>query len=89
MSLLPLKLEPSEKIIFNPDTEPFSCNYDDDNGVKTYTIPAIAVATFPTNIADHITKHLANKLYQKRGNKINYEVDIEAIKQEIQTDDHS
>ena len=86
MSLLPLNSEPTEKLIFNPDTEDFSVDYNDDNGIKTYTIPAISLKSFPLNIANHIKKHLATMLYFKRGNKVNYEADIEEIYKEIESE---
>jgi hypothetical protein len=87
MSLLPLKSEPSEKLIFNPDTEDFTVNYNDGNGSKEYTIKALSIKLFPTDLADHIKKHLADKLYWKRGQKTNYEDDIKSIYQEIEAND--
>jgi hypothetical protein len=86
MSLLPLKSEPSTKSVFNPSSEDFSVEYNDDNGIKTYTLPGLKMASFPTNVADHVRKHLADKLYQSRDNKVNYEVDIKSILEEIDGD---
>lgn len=74
--------ENNEKVknIFNPDIEDFSCSY----GGKSYTIHALEIETFPFEIAEHIKKHLANHLLNKRGAKAGNPHDtIEAIKKEI------
>ena len=89
MSLLPLDSEPAEKMIFNPDIEDFSIPYDNDNGQQIYTLPALSLRLFPTNVANHIKKHLAHKLYFSRGQKSNYEDDIKEIEKEIEANDKS
>ena len=49
--------------IYNPDTENFTCKY---NGVS-YTIFALEIEEFPLPIANHIKKHLADHILNKRG----------------------
>jgi hypothetical protein len=73
----------AEKIrIYNPDTEDFTVEY---SGVP-YTIRALEMESYPTHIANHIKKHLANKLLHDRGIKINPDADLEAIKKEIEVE---
>mgnify|MGYP007134649114 CR=1 FL=1 len=69
--------------IYNPDTEDFTVNYDG----KPYTIHALEMEKFPTAIANHIKKHLADHLLHKRGDgdrgpqavldKIKKEIEVE------------
>lgn len=85
--VLPFSLEPKEKYIFNPDTEDFSVEYNAGDGIKTYTLKSLKAQKFPTPIADHIKKHLADKILNKRGVKLNPMADLEAIMREIETND--
>lgn len=71
--------EQQTKQIYNPDTEDFTVAYSG----KFYTIPATQIATFPTVIADHIQRHLAIHILNKRGVKTNYEDDLAKIYEEI------
>ena len=68
--------------IYNPDTEDFTVNYEQ----KPYTINALEMQEFPYFIAQHIKKHLADKLLHKRGTKINPQDDLENIKREIEVE---
>jgi len=69
------------KNIFNPDIEDFTCSY----GGKNYTIHALEIETFPYIIAEHIKKHLATHIMNKRGVKGgNSEETLNKIKKEIE-----
>jgi hypothetical protein len=70
--------------LYNPDTEDFQVQFNDGNGPKIYEIHALEIEEFPFHVANHIKKHLANKLLNKRGIKVNPQADIEKIKQEIE-----
>ena len=75
--------------IFNPDTEDFSVKYDinGDKNPETFTIKARDIAYFPEAVANHIKKHLANHLLNKRGviNR-NTELTLQGIYKEIEVD---
>lgn len=70
-----VKLNDNIVRIYNPDTEPFTCRYD---GVE-YTIKDLDFAEFPQYIADHIAKHLADKLYLTKAHRTNHDDDIAEI----------
>lgn len=62
--------------IYNPDTEDFTRTYDiNENGQPvSFTIHAGEIEKFPKVIAEHLKKHLAKHLTNKRGwAKSNYE----------------
>lgn len=72
------------KYLFNPLTEDFTTTYANDaNKPITYTCPSMKISEFPTYLADHIAKHLAQKIVFKRGIQHNYEQDFRAVLQEI------
>ena len=58
----------------------------DENSPQPYTIHSIDIDTFPTVIADHIAKHLAEHIWQLRGQKTNHDADIEEIMKEIEVE---
>ena len=66
--------------IYNPHTEDFTVEFHGD----PYTIHALEMDEYPLAIANHIKKHLANLLLQKRGIKTNVEDDLAAIYKEIE-----
>lgn len=74
------------KLIYNPDGEDFTVTYDiNENGIpEKFTIPAGEAKRFITPIADHIMKHLANRLVMKRGIKTNYQDEYERVLKEIE-----
>ena len=59
----------SEVGVFNPLPQDFSCNFDDGNGVKGYTVHSREIEYFPEHIARHIKKHLYDAIINHR--KIN------------------
>lgn len=68
------KRDETPKSLYNPLTEDFTVTYRDDNNTPIpYTIHAGEIETFPKYLADHIEKHLAQKLVFDRGMKPNYE----------------
>lgn len=72
------------KAIYNPLYEDFSCNYATDNNPPiTYTIHALEIETFPTYLADHIAKHLAQHVLGVRGIQTNYDDDFKKAIDEI------
>jgi hypothetical protein len=64
MDLLPLDTPSHEDIyIFNPTKEPFSITYAYDfESPRVYTLESYEGKKFPRVIADHIAKHLKNKI---------------------------
>jgi len=68
--------------IFNPDIDDFTVPY----GRKNYTIRAMEIQQFKFFIADHIKKHLATHLMNKRGGAKdgNSETTLRAIRKEIE-----
>ena len=69
--------------ILNPDTEDFTVKYHK----KSYTIEALGTAEFPEHIAEHIKKHLADKLLEKKGARTNPVDDLKEISEEIGMED--
>ena len=55
--------------VFNPLNEDFSVQYDvnNDRNPVTFTIKAKEVAKFDPIIAKHLKKHLANRIFDLRG----------------------
>ncbi len=68
--------------LYNPDTEDFTTRF---NG-KPHTIRSLEIEPFSYDVANHIKKHLANHLYNKRGRKdgLNPTDSLEEIKKEIE-----
>lgn len=57
--------------LYNPLTEDFSMPYDlNEDGVPiTFTLHAGEIESFPTPVAEHLKKHLANKIaFTTKGN---------------------
>jgi len=54
---------------------------------KPYTIHAMEIDTFPVHIANHIAKHLAEKIHHERGIRDNPKSDLKAIRSEIEVSD--
>ena len=57
----------NEEGVYNPLSSDFSCNYDDGNGVKKYTVPSRDIAYFIPATAKHIKKHLYDEILEDRG----------------------
>lgn len=68
------------KKIYNPDLEDFTVKYAD----KAYTIKANELQEYPLFIANHIQKHLATHIANKRGIKVNPDYDLVKINKEIE-----
>jgi hypothetical protein len=66
--------------IYNPDLEDFTVNY---HGYPV-TIRSMEMQTYAFEVANHIKKHLADKLLHKRGTKTSPQDDIQAIYKEIE-----
>jgi len=70
--------------LFNPLSEDFKYTWlDDGNKPHELTIPGREIAYFPDYQARFMAKHLADTVYNERGRKINPEVDLKAILDEI------
>lgn len=72
--------------IYNPDTEDFTKPFNDGNGIKKYTIPALEMVEFPFHVGKHLKKHLADRLLNKRNPKTNPQDDLEEIMKEIEVE---
>ena len=68
------------KRIYNPDTEDFTWNYHGN----PFIVKALEIQEFDLPIANHLQKHLADKLLWKRGIKTNAEEDLKNIFKEIE-----
>ncbi len=72
-----------EKVrIYNPDSEDFTVRLAD----KSYTIRSLEIELFNYRVANHMKKHLATHLLNKRGRKdgLNVNDSLEEIKKEIE-----
>lgn len=73
------------KYIHNPLFEEFSCDFaTDDNPPITYTLSPHDIKAFPPYLADHIAKHLAQRVIAVRGIKTNYDDDYKEAIREIE-----
>ncbi|MHC4269153.1 MAG: hypothetical protein ACYSWS_03425 [Planctomycetota bacterium] len=56
-------------LVFNPLNEDFTVKYDinNDRNPVAFTIKAKEVSEFNKIVADHLKKHLANRLFDLRG----------------------
>ena len=71
--------------IYNPDIDNFSVWYDKTGpNAKLYTINSMEIKEFDDQIANHIKKHLANKILHRRGIRDNAEDDLKRIYKEIE-----
>ena len=84
MPHLPEGPDITPKYIWNPTTEDFTTTYADENNVPVeYTAPSLEMSRFPTYIARHIAKKLADVIVWKRGIKTNFEDDYKTVLKEI------
>ncbi len=85
-----LKMSKSkEKIgVRNPTDDDFSVTYDINNNGKpvTFTVPSHTIEYFEPIIAEHIIKHLAQKIVFSRAIKTNYEDEFEETKKGLVVD---
>lgn len=70
-------------LIWNTDDKDFSVDYDG----KTYTIKAKDSVYFKKPIADHIKKHLATEVMNKRGVKFQNREEVEKVLRELELRD--
>ncbi len=73
--LTPLNQPSSKEVpVYNPDSDDFEITYDinEDKQPKSYILRSREIDYFPPVIADHIKKHLADRLLNKRGVKTNH-----------------
>lgn len=77
-----------EVYVINIDNEDFSITYDlkGNKEPELYEIKSLEIGKFPEPVAEHIKKHLAEKILNKRGVKTNYTDDLEKIINEISYD---
>lgn len=68
------------KRIYNPDVEDFTVKWHGE----PYTIKAMEIQEYPFHVANHLQKHLADKLLHKRGIKNSAEQDLKEIFKEIE-----
>lgn len=74
-----------QKSLYNPLRTDFTWNWAGENNVpQPYTIPSLGIATFPVRIADHLAKHLAQKIVLDRGVRTNYEDEYNTVLKEIE-----
>lgn len=80
-----LAIKPKEFGVYNPTKEDFTCTYDTngDGQPLSYTVNSMDIAFFPDFIAEHVKKHLADKIIQARGVKTNHEDEYKDILEEI------
>lgn len=81
-----LKEQPKEVAVYNPSNEDFTTTYDinEDRNPVAYIAKAQEITFFSPIIAEHIKKHLANKLIQERGIKTNFQDEYDnLIKDEL------
>lgn len=72
--------------IFNPLNSDFTALYDveSNNSPKSFTIPAKEVREFPELIANHIAKHLINKIFDVRGDvRLDRSIQIKQFEKEV------
>jgi len=67
----PQPTEEKQVSIYNPDDIDFTTTYDvsETGNPIPFTIPGRQIKTFPATIANHLKKHLATQLLNKRGHK--------------------
>lgn len=71
--------------LYNPLRSDFTVTYATDDGPPMpYTIPSLEIKTFPSYIADHIKKHLAQEVIGSRGVRLNYDDDYKEALKEIE-----
>ncbi len=77
----------TDKSLYNVDKADFTTTFANEENVPiAYTMPAQEISTFPTYIANHLSKHLAHHIVMKRGIKSNYDQDIKDVLKEIEVD---
>lgn len=70
--------------VYNPLKNDFTVTYATDDGPPLpYTVPSLDTATFPSYIADHVKKHLAQAVLNARGIRNNYDDDFREAVDEI------
>lgn len=70
--------------IYNPSKEDFTHTYANaENEPIEYTVPAGELQQYPYYLAQHLAKHLADKVMGDRGIRVNPEADHAAIMKEI------
>ena len=73
------------KPLFNPDTEDFTWEYlDEDNKSQVASMRSQEITYFSEWLAERMATHLTDKLYHKRGQILNAEDDMKAIRAEIE-----
>ena len=66
-------IEPT--FIYNPLKEDFKCLMANDDRTQTeYIVPSRQMKSFPKYIADHITKHLAQRVAFEQEGGLSYEL---------------
>ncbi len=84
MTRLPEGPDITPKHIWNPLIDDFTTTYaNEDNIPIPYTCPSLKISQFPTYIANHIAKQLAQKIVFERGIKTNYEDEFAKTLDEI------
>lgn len=89
MTLTPYNEEPKkDEPVYNPLLVDFEVKYDINgtNEPETFVIHGGEIEYFNAPVAEHIKKHLANKIIQERGVKTNHEDEYKAILQELTPD---
>jgi len=66
--------------IYNPDIEDFTFAFNGED----YTAKSLEISRFPEHISNHLKKHLADRILNKRGVRTNVRDDLEEIYKEIE-----
>lgn len=73
--------------VYNPTDEEFSVQYDvnEDRSPITFTIKPLDIEYFEPSVANHIKKHLADKiLYSKSKMVMDYDKEVAEIKKKME-----
>ena len=81
MSILPFRTNPDETptYIYNPSKDDFTCYYDR----QPYLVPSRKMVQLPKFLADHVAKHLAQKMALLDSDRIHYEERVKKWMNEI------
>jgi hypothetical protein len=75
MPRLPTGPNTEPTFIYNPLREDFKCLQAGVDNIQTeYVIPSRQMKSFPKYVADHITRHLAQRIALERTDGLSYEL---------------
>lgn len=78
-------MNPQRKPLFNPLSSDLRVEFKDDDNVETILVmPALEISYFEGYQYDFMKKHMAETIYNERGQRHNHTLDIEEINKEIE-----